>query len=487
MKQKLLYFILIVFSTTISKAQFTTPNTGITWDLSDLITNAPTAITFSGGIYTLSQNLTIAPNDNLLIDSDATLHINADVQITVLGNFTCDSNAITITATNPATPYNSIIFESGSSGFLRNTTINYGKGIRVATGNFEMQSCTMSYHLNGSTASSALTFSQGSPIINNSTFSYNWYSAVGSSANVQASPQITNNYFEKNNQSNGNRPQINMGPSGVETLRITGNTIIGDITKPMTGGIASGNFSPALQNHVIIDNNIIKDNRYGMTVLGYNSTGFIRGNIIEDNHTNSDAISSGSGISLNGAGNATSISVSNNQFRRNLWGITVLGTAQVNLGDGNSNPGGNVFLDNGNGGQVYALYNNTALPIMAMNNCWIEGTPLTATNVENVISHQVDDTTLGLVTFTPFGCNPLSSTDFSFRKPVVYPNPSNGILTISIKENSNASILSINGMLMGKYNLNEGINTMNLNLASGVYILKTENSEGNFSQKLVIQ
>ena len=452
-----------------------------------MVTNAPSAISFSGGIYTLSQNLTIAPNDHLSITTDATININADVQIIVQGSFTADATAILITATNPATPYNSIIFETGSTGFMRNTTINYGKGIRLSTGNFEMQSCTMSFHVPGTTTSSAITFSTGSPVINNSTFTFNNYPAFSSGANQETSPTLSNNYLFKNNQSNTNRPQINMGPSGADTLRIVGNTIIGDPTKPMTGGIGASSLLGSL-NKVIIDGNTVRDNRYGITVVGANSSGFIRNNIIEDNDTQNSPNLGGSGISLSASGATTmNIIATNNQIRRNLWGIIVIGTARINLGDGADNLGGNVFAENGNGGQTYALFNNTALPIMAMNNCWIEGTTLTPANVENVISHQVDDANLGLVTFTPFGCDALSTPDFANLKPKIYPNPSNGFLNILIDESSKASIFSINGMLVKTLDLNEGLNSVTLDLSSGVYILKTENSTGNFNQKLVIQ
>lgn len=344
MMQKLRYFIFFVLLSTSLQAQFTTPNTGVTWTLSDLVTNAPSAISFSGGIYTLSQNLAIAPNDHLSITTDATININADVQIIVQGSFTADATAILITATNPATPYNSIIFETGSTGFMRNTTLNYGKGIRLSTGNFEMQSCTMSFHVPGTTTSSAITFSTGSPVINNSTFTFNNYPAFSSGANQETSPTLSNNYLFKNNQSNTNRPQINMGPSGADTLRIVGNTIIGDPTKPMTGGIGASSLLGSL-NKVIIDGNTVRDNRYGITVVGANSSGFIRNNIIEDNDTQNSPNLGGSGISLSASGAATmNIIATNNQIRRNLWGITVIGTARINLGDGADNLGGNVLL-----------------------------------------------------------------------------------------------------------------------------------------------
>lgn len=482
----------VFLSLTAAKAQYTTPNTGVNWSLNDLVTNSSGALTLSGGIYTLSQNLTVAPNDAIVINTDATVHINANIEITVRGSFTADADAITITATNTATPYNTITFETGSSGYFRNTTINYGKGIRVATPDFEMQSCVMSYHMNGSTASSAIAFSTGAnALINNSRFLFNYYPAFGSGANQSVAPTLTNNYLEGNNQADGNRPQINMGPSGADTLRIVGNTIKGDRTKIQTGGIAASNLLGGGQLKVIIDNNIITNNRYGITVVGAASSGYIRGNIIEDNNTQNNPAQGGSGISLSASGAATmNIIASRNQIRRNLWGITVIGTARINLGDTNTatlNEGGNVFSENGNGGAVYALYNNTALAIMAKNNCWIEGQTPTAAEVENVISHQVDDSTLGVVTFTPFGCDALSNPDFAVTKPIIYPNPSKGNITIDIPENGTMAIFSINGMLIRSFELNAGTNAIKLDLPAGVYITKTETKDKNFSNKLVIQ
>ena len=55
------------------------------------------------------------------------------------------------------------------------------------------------------------------------------------------------------------------------------------------------------------------------------------------------------------------------------------------MGDGVGNPGGNIFADNGNNGEIYALYNNSSFPIMALHNCWIEGQLSTTDDVEDVI------------------------------------------------------------------------------------------------------
>ncbi len=486
MKRKLLYLLLLI-SANLS-AQFTTPNTGVTWRLSDLVANAPATVSGSGTTFTLSQNLTIAVNDTFIIDTDVTLLMANDVQLVIQGNFSADADNILITKATEEARYREIIFENTATGFMRNVTVTYGKGIRAATGNFEMQSCTVSYHLNGSTTSSALQVAIGQPIINNSTFKFNYYPAIGSSATAAASPIITNNLLEGNNDSNGNRPQINLGPSGLDTLKIIGNTIIGNRTKYMTGGISVSNFSPALQHISLIQNNIIRDNRYGINVLGYNMDVVLDGNIIEDNNTNSDAFSSGSGIALQGAGTSYVTKISNNQIRRNLWGITAYGNATfTNLGDGASVAGNNVFSENGNDGQNYAFFNNTANAVSALNNCWIENTPLTAENVEGVISHQVDDPTLGLVTFTPFGCNDLSTPDFATANPKIYPNPATNFVNIDLEGETTVEIFNINGMLVAKHQLFSGTNSLPTNFPAGIYLVKVTSSNNTFTQKLAVK
>ena len=483
---------MVTFACFKANAQYTSPNTGVTLRLNDIVTNAPTTLTFNNGIYTLSQNLTIAQNDTFIIDSNAEIHINADVSLTVAGNFNADAPEIKITATNTATPYNTITFQEFSNVYLRNVTINYGKGIRASSGNFEMQSCSMSYHKQGSTASSAIAFSQGSPIVNNSRFTFNDYPALGSGANQLVSAIITNNYIEGNNISNGNRPQLNMGPSGADTLRIVGNTIKGNRTLTRTGGISSSSLL-GITNRARIENNIITDNRYGINFQGATSSGIIKGNIIENNNTENNPNLGGSGISVSAAAASPimNVIISNNQIRGNLWGITVIDKAQINLGNTdpeNFNEGKNVFSNNGNNGAIYALYNNTAFPIMAMNNCWIEGNPtLTPQEVEDVIGHQVDVPALGFVTFTPYGCETLSTEDKQVSRLSIYPNPSSGKFNFILDENGTIEIYNTSGQQLISKKISAGENNIQIDLPSGLYILRTKTESKNFTNKLIIK
>ena len=483
---------MVAFACFKANAQYTSPNTGVTLRLNDIVTNSPTTLSFNNGFYTLSQNLTIAQNDTFIIDSNAEIHVNADVAISIAGNFNADAPQIIITATNQTAPYNTITFQETSTAFLRNVTINYGKGIRASSGNFEMQSCSMSYHRQGTTASSAIAFSQGSPVVNNSQFTFNDYPALGSGANQLVSAVITNNYIEGNNVSNGNRPQINMGPSGAGTLRIVGNTIKGNRALTRTGGISAASLLGG-ENRVVIDNNIITDNRYGINVQGATSSGYIRGNVIENNNTENNPNLGGSGISLSAAATTPimNVIVARNQIRGNLWGITVIDKARINLGNtdpANFNAGQNVFANNGNGGATYALYNNTAFPIMAMNNCWIEGnTAATPQDIENVIGHQVDTPSLGLVNFTPYGCEFLAVPDNAISKLRVYPNPNSGRFSITLEEDGKATIYNLNGQLLTTTDLIAGENIIDINLPSGMYILRTKTDSQSFTNKIIKQ
>src|SRR5690606_20038433 len=101
--------------------------------------------------------------------------------------------------------------------------------------------------------------------------------------------------IEGNNTANSNRPQINMGTTMAnEPLQIIQNTIIGDPAMEMAGGIAVANFVGGSIN-VMIDDNTIQNNRYGITIIGPSNSAFIRNNIIEDNNIQGDPNLGGSG------------------------------------------------------------------------------------------------------------------------------------------------------------------------------------------------
>jgi hypothetical protein len=133
----------------------------------------------------------------------------------------------------------------------------------------------------------------------------------------------------------------------------------------------------------------------------------------------------GSGISLYAIGQGVTAWIEGNVIKDNLWGITAIGDANYNMGkidDPNAedyNPGNNVFENNGNGGVLYDLYNNSASTIYAQGNTWGVDEQ-TAEKIETVITHKADNESLGEVIYMP-KTNGINSIDAD-NAPVEYFN-----------------------------------------------------------------
>ncbi len=484
-----LFFLAFASIPTFLFSQYSTPNTGVHWTLDDIAANSPSTVTISGNEYTLHENLLVEVNDSLSLNENLILKIAADVELEVKGYFSSDADEITITAVDPANPYEGFWMYDTSEIYFNNTLVEYGGGIRVITPDFLMENSEVSNNnkSDGSATGGAISFSNGSPIIRNSTFKNNIHPALSSGATNSVAIQIENSYFEGNNTTNNNRPQINMGPSGEsDSTRIINNTIIGNRDFTMVGGVSVSSLT-GVENKFVIKNNTIRDNRYGFTSLGP-SSGVIENNIIEDNDTETNPMNGGSGISLY---NTELVYITGNEIRRNLWGITVIETALANLGSDDAedfNPGGNIFSENGNGGQVYALYNNTPNTIKALHNCWIEGQESTAEDVEGVISHVVDDETLGEVLFDPFECGiEMGVNDFDQNQFRIYPNPAKNSFQIESVENGTVKIYDLNGKLIQTEQKNSTKKQIQIRLAKGIYLVEFKSEKSKSTQKLIVQ
>src|SRR5690606_35705471 len=273
-----------------------------------------------------------------------------------------------------------------------------------------------------------------------------------------------------------------------DPLQIVQNTIIGDPTLDQAGGIAISNFMGGNIN-AIIDDNTISGNRYGITILGCVDSAVISNNIIEDNDIQGNPLLGGSGINLITNVIGAQVVVTANEIRRNLWGITLQESAVINLGDDVNNPGGNIFADNGNGGEIYALFNNTPNRVSAKHNCWIEGQESTASDVEDVISHSVDDPILGEVTFEPFLCGvtvgieDVNVADFNF-----YPNPVKNELNFNnIHAFDSVRIYGVQGNLLSSEEISQGPQKLRVNLSPGMYFVNFSNKNGSISKKMIVE
>ena len=122
-----------------------------------------------------------------------------------------------------------------------------------------------------------------------------------------------------------------------------------------------------------------------------------------------NANNGGSGISLYDPYMKQKAIVTGNHIEGSLWGITVIGCGDVNIGKTevpadapDYNPGLNVFADNGNNGVRYDLYNNSANTVFAQGNLWgVEKQD--REHIEEVVFHKNDDDKLGEVIFMPAG------------------------------------------------------------------------------------
>lgn len=469
-------------------AQFTSPNNGTSYTLTSLSAAAPTVLVKNGTDYNLTADLTLSATDKLLIDENTTLKVNAGVAIFVYGEYKTTATNFTITASDITAPYRGIRFEEGSVAEMKNTRVEYGGGVRVLTTGFLMDNCILyknNNSLSGSTgslaSSAALALFQGTGhVVKNSQFLENSRAGINSGASGALAVDIINNYFYGNNTDNGNYPQINMGPTGsADSTRVVNNIVTGNRAILRAGGISvSGLLGGTTKFRV--EGNTVRDNRFGITHQGAGTSGIVRNNIIENNNTENNPNLGGSGISLTGTQN---VIVRNNQIRGNLWGITVLSNAIIDLGT-EEDHGNNIFKNNGNNGTTTAFFNNTPNTVNAIGNCWREDELSNDTMVQAVIGSLNPNT----VNFKPYNCAEIMAvSDVSKSKLSVYPNPSKNHFFLETENAGNIVIQDISGKVVFSSIVNKGRNEINTNLQSGVYII-TQQSEGKKSNtKLIIK
>src|SRR5690606_11931807 len=147
----------------LSAQDYTTPDTGVSYSLDDLVAVSPSTISVSGTTYTLVGNLTIAASDTLLIDTDVTLELGADILITVFGTFTVDTGGVLFTAIDEMAPYDGFRFEEFSVINIQNATIQYGGGLRVLTETFTINNSTLTNNVSGVSTGAVISLSRGTP------------------------------------------------------------------------------------------------------------------------------------------------------------------------------------------------------------------------------------------------------------------------------------------------------------------------------------
>lgn len=496
----LLIFMLTLFSYINIFADYTTPGTSVSWNLNDLVTNSGGTVTFSGGNYLINSNLTVASSDTIKILSNATVKLALNVVFLVNGALIVNPpDSVKFTSIDTTQKFTELRLDAASNTSLFNKFIyEYSfNGLRLLNVSPSFTNCTFRYNCNGNSLVTvpALNLFNANPVITNCLFYRNYRAAIAGGSNIANAPQILNSQFIENNLLNGNVPQINLGQSGAGTTIIRGCLIRG--ISVQSGGIAalptSGTFT------VIIENNNIRKNRYGIALNG-SVNAIIRGNIIDSNNIQGSPNLGGSGLNFVGSG--ITAKVSKNIIRWNLWGVTLQSNAAPVFGDLSISDtnfiGMNQIHSNSNSGIFYDFYNNTSQPIKAENNFW--GTMI-QDSVEAHIFHQPDSSAFGMVDYLPLWA-PVGVTvtnlelPSEFRLYDAYPNPFNPVTTIKFDITNNSVVKLFVYDITGKQtamlvdqNLNSGKYSVNFdasNLASGIYFYKLQTEGFISSKKLVL-
>lgn len=497
----MLKYLLIIFAiiNTAVYSNYNTPGTSKSWNLDSLVLYSGGDVSFSGGSYFFNDTITLSASDTLKIRTNSTVKLTTLVIFYVWGTLIVNPpDSAKFTSADTTQRFYEMRMDSTSDASVLKKLIfeQSINGIRLLDTNPLIDSCFIRANCfgNNSTTASAINLFRSNPVISNCRIMRNNRVAIAGGSNIANAPQIINNQIIENNIANGNVPQINLGQSGTGTTLIKGNTIRGLYTN--TGGIAT---LPIGTLNIIIENNIIKNNRYGIAIQNANTTAMIRGNIIDSNNIQGNPMLGGSGINFLGTSTLTAI-VTRNFIRWNLWGVTIQNTAKPNLGNLNnsdtSDNGFNYIYGNFHNDTIPDLYNNTPDSIWAENNFWGTGN---ISIIEQHIFHKPDNPALGFVDYIPIYIPVLiennSTTVTDYNLADAFPNPFNPETNIKFsipqKEKVTLEIFDINGkfvrMLLNSL-FNKGTYSVSFNaegLASGIYFYRLSAGYFSESKKLI--
>jgi parallel beta-helix repeat protein len=421
---KNLLLILTIISSNLF-AQYTTPNTGVNWNLDSLVLYSSGVVVGTFPNYQINNNIIIAANDelNILPGSNVTF-TTAAAGIEVNGIF----KAI-------GSPVDSIVFTStveDSTGYYvgfrfnanPNSNLSQIKYARIFYADYGFRCIDASPTLSNSylyKCGRGVQLSSSNAVIKDNVIEKSY--EYGITMTLSSSPLIEGNHLIKNNtKATSAMNQISIGLQGNNSPIIRNNIIEGGESIP-TGGISLWvNGSTAFSN-ALIEGNQIFNNSFGITLYSTSNgiiNAIVRDNIIYNNNINPNVMTSGSGINVNGSP-ANQPIITRNTIYGNWWGITIQNGTTVQAGPqpniGNiensdtTDDGMNIIYGNIQGSNVYDLYNNCTNDIYAQNNDWGVYDSL---SIEDHIFHKADNPLHGLVRFIPFSLQiPVELTSFT--------------------------------------------------------------------------
>ena len=363
------------------------------------------------GSYLVAADFTISEGDVLQMDNNAVIKMANGVRITIDGDadFAPADTAVVTRDAEDSNPKGFWMLGENGNANLKNVTFEYvGVTFGGLNSSLHADNCTFTLYNGKLNSSGTLGFNAScdNNVVENCYFIENTLNAIGNGATNPVGIIIRNCLFWHNVTANRNKPQINLTVGGDYNVLITDNDVFGG-QFTMSGGIGLSNMMGLAHTGTnIIENNYIVDNRYGITTIG-SVDAIIKNNTMIDNCYDPNPNNGGSCVSIYDSSSSANIYMEGNWMEGGLWGITVpTGAPNINLGKVEDpeaedyNPGNNTFVNNGNGGVLYDLFNNGTATIWAQGNTW-NVDEQTEEKIEEVIYHQVDDPSKGLVIFMP--------------------------------------------------------------------------------------
>ncbi len=395
--KKSFLFLIAIFAIVNTHGQWISPGNGTTYTMPDLVDVTEGVVTVGENGYVINADLTISANDVLKIDDQVVRIDVAEVLVTINGSMVCtNTNRVKFYGLNE-TQHFSMRFENATGCNIKKMYFSDGAGIKVIDSDVTFDDVKFVYFTRDY-SNAVIDIFNCDPVIKDCYFMLNHGAAISSPANGQASPQILNCDFDTNVTDNVNTPQINLGPGGNDTIRIVGNEVYTIMAQWYVGGLSIADLMGTGETKVLLKDNIIKEGRYGYNQQGQTISSVIVGNQFIDNYHEDNPMNGGSGISIYGTTVNNKAILRNNVITGNLWGITAIYLHDIDMGT-EEDWGYNEIHDNGNAGEVYDLYNNSACDIMAVGNNW--GTIIEEEIADHIVD-QIDDPSFGLVTFYPY-------------------------------------------------------------------------------------
>ena len=291
---KKLFILFTLFSSQLL-AQYITPNTGVNWNLDDLVINSGGTVTGAFPNYAINNKVTVSSLDRVyIIPGSAVTFSGSASGFEIYGKFLA-----------VGTPVDSIRFKAivgdslgGSfNGFyFRESSVDTACIISYARIEFAYYglrclgaSPTLSYSYLWKCRRGANLSSDSHPVITHNRIERSY--EYGITMTTGCSPLIEYNELINNNSQNTSpKNQISIGTQGNNSPTIKYNKISGGMFNK-TGGISIATLISGSSSSSEIAYNEISNNSFGIAMQGtYLITSYIHDNLIVDNNINPDVM-----------------------------------------------------------------------------------------------------------------------------------------------------------------------------------------------------